>query len=169
MSICTGPKVAYNGLTLLGGRRVGWDLHVGDLVDHLVADGGDELFDPGFAGALSALGENHIIALAPFRHHFADEPGRILHVDVHHDDGLAGRVLHACQRRHGLAKATGKFEQLDALVSGARLENDLLGAIGRGVDGKDDFVFFRDSRQHRSYAPQEFRDVLFLAIDREHE
>ncbi|MEJ1974397.1 MAG: hypothetical protein WDM96_18665 [Lacunisphaera sp.] len=45
--------------------RVGRNLHVGDLVDDLVADGGDQLLDPRFARALPALRQYDLVTFAP--------------------------------------------------------------------------------------------------------
>jgi hypothetical protein len=81
-------------------------------------------------------GQHDVVALAPLGDHLGDELGRILEVDIHHDDRLAAGILQAGQRGHGLAEAAGEFQQLDAFVGAAVLQNDVLGAVGEGSSEK---------------------------------
>ena len=144
---------------------VGRDFYIGDFVDHLVARGGDEFFDPRFAGAGAALREDDVVALAPFREHLVNEFGRILEIDVHGDDGVAGGVFEAGEGGHRLAEAAGEAEEFDARITRAVLQNDVFRAVGRRVERENDFVVLRDGGENRTEAPEEFRDIFFLLIN----
>ena len=56
-------------------------------------------------------------------------------------------------------------EQFDARITRAVLQNDVLRAVGRGVERENDFVVLRYGRENRTEAPEEFRDIFFLLIN----
>ena len=144
---------------------IGRDLHVGDFVDHLVAAAGDELLDPRFAGAGAALRQDDVVALPPLFDHLMDELGRVLQIDVHDDDGVAARIVHAGERGHRLAEAAGELEEFDPVVLGALGEDNVLGAIRRRIHRKDDFVVLGDLAQDRPNPAKELGDIFLFAED----
>ena len=77
------------------------DVDLGDAVDDLVAQRGDNPLGQRLALARAALGVDHVEALAPEPHHVGDQLRRVLQVTVDHDRGLARRIK---TRRHQLAQ-----------------------------------------------------------------
>ena len=94
-----------------------------------------------------------------------DELGRVLKIDVHDNDGVAARVVHAGERGHRLAEAAGKLEEFDAVVLGAFGEDNFLGAIRRRIHRKDDFVVWGDLAQDRPNPAKELGDIFLFAED----
>jgi hypothetical protein len=131
----------------------------------LVADGGDEPLEPGFAGALAALREHDVVALAPAGDHGGDELGRILQVHIHHDDRVAAGILEAGERGHGLADAAGEFQELDALVGAAVFENDRLGAVRGRIHREDHLIIRGDRGQDGLHPAEELGDIFLLPVD----
>ena len=83
----------------------------------------------------AALRVDDLEALAPARDHVGDQLRRVLEVAVDHDHGVAAAASMPGQRRRRLAEAAREAQHLHARVACAELEDQLLGAVRRGVDG----------------------------------
>src|ERR1022692_789877 len=138
------------------------DPHVRDLVDHLVAGVGHEPLDPGLARPAGALRQDDVVALAPLADHLGDQLGGVLHVDVHHDDGLARGILHPGEAGHRLAEPARELKKLDAVVPRAVLQDHVLGPVGRGVHREYDLIVLGDAADDGADPADELRNVLLL-------
>ena len=151
---------------------VGGDLDVGDALDDAVADRRDDPLGQRLPRARAALGVDDLIPLAPAGDHVGDQLRRVLQVAVDHHYRVARGRLHARQRRGGLAEAAREAQHLHARVGRAQLEDALLGAVGRRVDGEDQLPVGAHAGEHRRQALVDAPDVAFLVVcgddDRDH-
>ena len=105
-------------------------------------------FGQRLALAGAALGVDDVEALAPALDELGDQLGRVLEVAVDHDDGVAARRLQPGDRRHRLAEAPREAQHLDARVALAQRQDQLLGAVGRGIDAEDQLPRSSEAVEH---------------------
>ena len=77
--------------------------------------------------------------------------------------------MQAAEGGHRLANPPRELEQLDPLVEIMRRENDLLGAVGGGVEREDDFVVQIQAAQDGRDVGEKFGNIsLFLEHGHDH-
>ncbi len=107
-----------------------------------------------------------IEALAPPLHELRDELGRILHVAVDHDDGIARRSFHTGENGHWLTEAPREPQHSHSTVPFAQRADQFLGAIGGRIDAEDDLPFLTDRVENGRETTVDRLDILFFITDR---
>ncbi len=143
---------------------VGRDLDFGDAGDHPIADVRDDPLGQRLAGARAPLGVDDLVAVAPARDQLGDQLGRILQVAVDNDDRVARRGLEPRDRRHRLTEPSRKAQHLDAGVLLAKGDDQLLGAVGGGIDAEDQLPLEPKTVEHSAQALIRAPDVGLLVV-----
>ena len=130
---------------IAGVRR---DVDLADAPDYAVAERRDDPLGQRLPLPGPPLGVDDVVALLPARDELGDQLRGILQVAVDHDDGIAAGGLQAGERGHRLPKAPGEAQRLHAPIALAQVEDQLLGAVGAGIDAEDDLPAQPETVEH---------------------
>ena len=109
------------------------DVDIGNAADRAVEDGGGPQLEQRLAATFRAHSVDDLVAGAPLLNQAQDDFGRILHVGVHHDHGIAVGVVKAGTDRHLVAKVAAEVDRLDPRITLAQVKQHRQRAITAAV------------------------------------
>jgi hypothetical protein len=131
------------------------DIDMAEIADQAIERMGRGAFGPALAVAAGAFGQHHIIALAPFRHHFRHHLGRVLQIAVHRDHRQSGSEIQPGAERALLAEIARQADHPDARVRGPVGLQPLKDVIGAAIIDAENLVAVGYALQNRHQAREE--------------
>ena len=114
-------------------RRAFLDIDIRNGSEHAIEHPGGDLFDHAFMGCLTTSGADDIITLLVPLKHFADQPGRVLQITVHHDQNIRIRVIQPRLDRILMAEIPGQLDISDTIVHTRQILDAIKGVIRTAI------------------------------------
>jgi hypothetical protein len=121
----------------------------------------------GLAAAREAAGVDHVVALAPFRHHVGDQLGRVLEVGVDQHDRVAARGIDAGGQGRLVAEIARQRDDLDARVLRVEREQGRERAVAAPVVDEDQLEVQAERCERGDQPPMQLGGGLLLVVARD--